>query len=801
MTSRIVADGKALRLAGQPFRVRGVTYGSFLPRRDGHQFPEPERVHADFQQIAAMGLNTVRLYTAPTPDVLEAAAERGLRLIVGVDYRDWRYHTEVGLAADRSVLDAGRRALDEAIAACAGRPEVLAYSVGNEIPADVVRVHGIGAVEDILSTLVGHARASDPEALVTYTNFPTTEYLRVEGQTLATFNVFLEEREALRRYLRHLQVVTAQLPLVLTELGLPGSVRSEAQQAEGLRWQFDEVDSAGCAGATVFSFTDEWGVNGQAVTGWDFGITDEQRRPKAAAEVTRSWAERHLIDLRTDWPRVSVVVCAYNEERTIQECLASLAACDYPNLDVIMCDDGSTDRTLEIARTFPFRILELDHGGLSRARNAGIEAATGEIVAFLDADAACDPQWPWYLALGYDNDEVVAAGGPNWPFADAPLVERAVALSPGSPLEVLISDDRAEHVPGCNMSFRREAIRKVGCFDPIYTSAGDDVDVCWKLLDEGGQIAFVPAAQIHHHRRATVKGYLRQQRGYGRAEKLLLPAHRHRFNELGQARWSGFIYGGVELLPALLRPVIYHGYQGHAPFQRVASRPAEIALGWAGALLPYSTVAAAVGLLAGVLISPWWFLLAVAALLAVVGFGVAVATSLRLPSDEPEPERLRLLVGYLHVAQPFVRTWGRLRGPRRPLVMPVARPWWGDRAVWLRDLEQQLRSDGRSVRVGGPTDNWDLEVRTLLARLRVTTAVVWRWQPTWRISTVATRLLVLLVVSTLLAVWGAVAGSAWWLLVPVGLAGVGTAVLLRARSSLSKVVTRTVRGAVGGEAS
>ena len=801
MTPRIVADGKALRLGGQPFMVRGVTYGSFVPRRDGHLFPEPQQVHADFGQIAAMRLNTIRLYTAPTPDVLEAATDHGLRLIVGVDYRDWRYQSEAGRAAHRSVLDAGRRALDEAIAACAGRPEVLAYSVGNEVPADVVRVHGIGAVEDVLSTLVGHVRAGDPEALVTYTNFPTTEYLRVEGQTLATFNVFLEEREALRRYLRHLQVVTGQLPLVLTELGFPGSVRGEAQQAEGLRWQFDEVDSAGCAGATVFSFTDEWGVDGQAVTGWGFGITDEQRRPKAAADVTRSWAERDLLHLRTDWPKVSVVVCAYNEERTIQECLTSLAACDYPHLEVIMCDDGSTDRTLEIARTFPFRILDLDHGGLSRARNAGIEAATGEIVAFLDADAACDPQWPWYLALGYDNDEVVAAGGPNWPFPNAPLVERAVALSPGSPLEVLVSDDRAEHVPGCNMSFRRETIRAVGSFDPIYTSAGDDVDVCWKLLDAGGEIAFVPAAQIHHHRRATVKGYLRQQRGYGRAEKLLLPAHRHRFNELGQARWSGFIYGGVQLLPALLRPVIYHGYQGHAPFQRVASRPAETALGWAGALLPYSAVVAAVGLLAGVLFSPWWFLLTVATLLAVVGFGLAVAASLRLPPDEPEPLRLRLLVGYLHVAQPFVRTWGRLRGPRRPLVMPVERPWWGDRAAWLRDLEQQLRADGRAVGVGGPTDDWDLEVRTLLAKLRISAAVVWRWQPVWRIRTVATRLFLLLVVSSLLALWAAASGSAWWLLVPILLAGIGIAGLGQTKRAIAAVVDRTVRGATGGESS
>ena len=728
--TRVVADGKHLSVAGEPFRVRGVTYGSFVPRRDGACYPETPQLRADFQQMAALGLNTVRVYTAPTLDLVEAAADVDLRIIAGVDYRDWRYQARPGRAAQRAVRDAGRRALDEALRWCAERPEVLALSVGNEVPADIVRVHGIGAVQDVLSELVEHVHRADPDVLVTYTNFPTTEYLHVDGQTLATFNVFLEDPATLRKYLRHLQVVSGALPLVLTELGLAAVVHGDDAQAQALAWQLRAVDTAGCAGATVFAFTDEWGVNGQPVEGWGFGVTTKERVPKAAAAAVRGWSRTEVAHLNRQWPRISVVVCAYNEQRTIEQCLASLARLDYPELEVLVCDDGSTDRTLAIAQCFPFRILGLPHAGLSQARNAGIAAATGDIVAFLDADAACHPQWPWHLALAFENDRVVAAGGPNLPFPDAPLVERAVALSPGAPTEVLLSDDRTEHVPGCNMAFRREAINAVGCFDPVYTSAGDDVDVCWKLLDQGGEIAFSPAAQIHHHRRATVKGYLRQQRGYGRAEKLLWPAHRHRFNRLGQARWAGFIYGGARLLPSVLRPVVYHGYQGHAPFQPVTSRPSETALGWTGALLPVSVPVAVAGLVAGVALSPWWLLLTALTVLGVLAYGVGVAVSLPVARTEPEPLKLRLLVGALHIAQPFVRTWGRMRGPRRPKLEPVPRPWWGDRATWLQDLERQLRARGANVRIGGPEDDWDLEVRGIFSRVRITTAIFRNTRPT-----------------------------------------------------------------------
>src|SRR5204862_745152 len=97
----------------------------------------------------------------------------------------------------------------------------------------------------------------------------------------------------------------------------------------------------------------------------------------------------------------------------------------------------------------------------------------------------------------------------------------SAANAPGDPIHVLLSDDDAEHIPGCNMAFRKEALEALGGFDPRFRTAGDDVDVCWRIQERGWTIGFNPAAMVWHHRRGSIRAYWRQQIGYGKAEALL----------------------------------------------------------------------------------------------------------------------------------------------------------------------------------------------------------------------------------------------------------------------------------------
>jgi O-antigen biosynthesis protein len=798
---RVRTDGVFLDEGGRPFRVRGATYGSFLARSDGEPFPETHVIESDFAAMASAGLNTVRTYSLPPLDLVHIAEDHGLRLLVGLHYADWRSEIVACRAAGRRVVQAGRRAVEEAMDVLGGRSSLLAISVGNEIPGDVVRVHGIHAVEDALSELVEATHLADPEALVTYTSYPTTEYLRVEGTDLVTFNVFLERPDELRSYLRHLMVVAGDRPLLITELGLASEIHGVSAQAGSLDLQLRCVDESGCAGATVFSWTDEWGVGGQPVEGWGFGLTDAGRRPRPALDVVSLWAQRSLRDLRTAWPAVSVVVCAYNEERTIGECLGSLRQCTYPNLEVVVCDDGSTDGTLEIARSFGFRVLDLPHRGLSAARNAGIAAATGEIVAFLDADAWCHAEWPYHLALSMEDPGVVATGGPNLPVAGAPLTERAVALAPGGPTHVLVSDDRAEHVPGCNMAFSRDAVRAVGGFDPVFTSAGDDIDVCWKLLDRGGAIAFAPAAQVRHHRRSSVRAYLRQQRGYGRAERMVSGRHRHRFNRLGQARWAGFIYGGPAA-PRFLRPIVYHGLSGGAPFQPQVRQRSEPLFGWAAAMLPLLAPVAALGAVLAFL-SPWWLLVPAFAVAAVIAFAIASAGAVRPERGENDPVALRARVGFMSAAQPFVRAWGRMRGrPARPPIDDVAaEAWRGDREAWLASLQRALATERVTVRVPPASARWDLDASIgPFVRCRVTTAVVWHWTPIWRMALrPRPALAVTVIAAAVLWFLAPVAAAVALAAIVVELAIEGSVVRRRVRRALTSTMPGSSTGAAAGE--
>src|SRR5206468_9050646 len=105
------------------------------------------------------------------------------------------------------------------------------------------------------------------------------------------------------------------------------------------------------------------------------------------------------------WPLISVVVCSYNGARRIRDCLEGVCGLEYPRFEAIVVDDGSTDRTAEIAREFPARVIRTAQRGLSHARNVGLRAAAGDIVAYIDDDARPDPHWLTYLACTFADSD------------------------------------------------------------------------------------------------------------------------------------------------------------------------------------------------------------------------------------------------------------------------------------------------------------------------------------------------------------------------------------------------------------
>jgi glycosyltransferase involved in cell wall biosynthesis len=721
-TARPEARGKFLYRGAEKLYVRGVTYGTFRPNAEGEEFHDRHVVSTDFAAMAEHGVNSVRTYTVPPCWLLDLAGEQGLSVLVGIP---WEQH--VAFLDDRGRARSIIQRVQEGVAMCAGHPAVLGYTVGNEIPAPIVRWHGRRQIERFVERLYDAAKDADPEGLVTYVNYPSTEYLELPFLDFCAVNVFLESRDRLDAYLARLQNQAGDRPLLLAEVGLDSRRNGEERQATTLGWQIEAVFEAGCAGAFVFSWTDEWHRGGHEIEDWDFGLTDRSRRPKAALHtVSRAFDAVPFSD-DLDWPSVSVVVCSHNGSRTMRDTCEGLLEVDYPDLEVLVVDDGSADGTGDIAREYGFRVIATENQGLSAARNTGWQAARGEIVAYIDDDARPDPQWLRYLAHTFMTTGHAAVGGPNVPPSKTRGVEACVAAAPGGPIHVLMSDTEAEHIPGCNLAVRREVLAGLGGFDPRFRVAGDDVDICWRMLEDGWTIGYSHAALVWHRRRDTVRGFLRQQRGYGRAEALLERKWPAKYNLSGHRTWSGTIYGaGSPLTLGRRLWRVYYGNWGTGLFQRLY-QPGPSVVGSLPLMPEWWLLLAVLGLvgLLGLSWSPLLFalpLLALALAVTITEAGLSAGLSWR---GRRCGLGVRALTASLYVLQPLARLVGRLGDGLTPWRRPGGSGFLVPRSrnleVWSEQwysCEERLEAIVTSIQEnsivpirGGDYDRWDIECR------------------------------------------------------------------------------------------
>ncbi len=645
------ANGKFIFRGSEKLFLRGVTYGPFAPGPDDTQFPERDMARRDFALMRDLGANCFRTFTPPPLWLLDLADEYDLGALIGLP---WTEH--VCFLDDQAVTQQIRKQIRDGVEPLKNHPAVYAFMVGNEIPPDIVRWHRPDKVRVFLTELYGLVKNIAPEAMVSYANFPPTEYLGLEFLDFLSFNVYLHRERDFRKYVSRLQNIATEKPLVLTEFGIDSMREGAPHQADVLSWQVRAAYESGVAGTFVFAWTDDWYTGGFQVEDWAFGLVDRDRHKKPAFQAVQKLYNGELPPPLEKPPKISVVICAYNAERTMDACLASLRTLRYPNFEVVIVNDGSTDRTLEISQRYPeMRLFSQENKGLSVARNVGTENATGEIIAYTDSDCVVDPDWLTYLAYSFMHSGFVAVGGPNLPPPEDSMVASCVAAAPGGPTHVLVDDEVAEHIPGCNMAFTKAALLEVGGFDPLHRAAGDDVDLCWKLQNRGHAIGFSPAAMVWHFRRNTVKAYLKQQMGYGQAEAQLYFKHPYRFNMLGQSQWIGRIYGGIGMSLFSRRPVIYHGVFGRGLFQTMYEPPTSM-LSYVPFTLEYNVLGLI--LLIGGLIAGRHQLLAASPILVAVVWAGARAWRAKV-DPRHDSIRGRLLITALIYLGPLVRSLQR----------------------------------------------------------------------------------------------------------------------------------------------
>ena len=308
------------------------------------------------------------------------------------------------------------------------------------------------------------------------------------------------------------------------------------------------------------------------VDDWEFGLVDRQRRLKPAAVAVATAFEDAPFprDAQRTWPRVSVVVCAYNAADTLDDCLSSLEQLTYPDYEVILVNDGST-RSHERHRTRARARARHRHAERGAERRPQRRAGRGRPARSSPTPTPTRAS----IATGSRSSSSRFSSRTSWHRADRtwcpPTTRRWRSASRARRAARRTCCSTIASPSTCPAATWRSAATRslaIGGFNPIYLRAGDDVDVCWRLQARGWKIGFAPAALVWHHHRSSLKAYWRQQVGYGEGETLADGA------PPGQVPRRTHAVARADLQPAAVRAIaLGHAHQrrasgGRPPFHR-----------------------------------------------------------------------------------------------------------------------------------------------------------------------------------------------------------------------------------------
>jgi len=226
-------------------------------------------------------------------------------------------------------------------------------------------------------------------------------------------------------------------------------------------------------------------------------------------------------------PLVSVIVVNYNRAELLRECLVSLAAQNYSFLEILVVDNGSSDSSVDVVRSFSderVRLLPLDHNlGFAGGCNAGIQEARGEFVALINNDAVATQEWVEEIVkvirasgssvgmwaskvLFFETDIVDKAGHLMYP--DGQNRGRGTGEKDTGQYQVL---EETLFPDGCAAVYRKRMLDEVRGFDETFFAYGDDADLGIRSRWRGWECLYVPGAVVYHHHSSTSGPYSMQK--------------------------------------------------------------------------------------------------------------------------------------------------------------------------------------------------------------------------------------------------------------------------------------------------
>lgn len=288
----------------------------------------------------------------------------------------------------------------------------------------------------------------------------------------------------------------------------------------------------------------------------------------------------------SEMPKVSVIIPCYNGARFLRQAIDSALTQSYPNVEVVVVDDGSTDDSGEIAHSYGDRIkvIEQPNSGLSAARNAGVKASSGDLIALLDADDVLLPECILNRVALLANDRVgLVAGWFKEIDEQGVVLDRVPELRKVGPLSAFRQAVRRNWGPPVGWTFRRRCFELCGGFDPLLRSC-EDWDFVIRVASRF-DIAYDPTVQVYY-RLAT------GQMSSNYAVMLDAAARVHRkCAAYAKSRWEYFIdrqFGRFELGRRILFAVLFSKGLGKVRVLTLVCRFPSLM--WVGALSAISFV-------------------------------------------------------------------------------------------------------------------------------------------------------------------------------------------------------------------
>ncbi len=261
--------------------------------------------------------------------------------------------------------------------------------------------------------------------------------------------------------------------------------------------------------------------------------------------------------------KMSIIIPAYNEEITIANCIKSILALNYPNYEVIVIDDGSTDNTFKEASAVAqeAKVIRQRNGGKPDAINTGIKNATGDVIITVDADSKLHPDALMWINRRFSNPRLGAVAGNVKIDNPVGILKSLQSLEYSTGLNLARKSLSLLHcvtiVPGAIAALKTDVLREVGGF-PIDTYA-EDFDITMKIMEAGYYVEYEAHALAFTQAPKTLEDFMKQRRRWYRGMIQVLSKYRQMyFNpKCGTAGMIGVPYMWFEVGSSLVNILLF----------------------------------------------------------------------------------------------------------------------------------------------------------------------------------------------------------------------------------------------------